>query len=91
MPASRRGSVEIFSSLPDAHPRPVGEHSRGDVHRRQLLEEQLRRVRNVHLRDLCLVPAGPTLERLRVQFPKFCQSKPLYILKQEEKLTRLVS
>lgn len=70
MPASRGGSVKIISSLPDAHSRPVGEHSRGDVHRRQLLEEQLRRVWNVHLRDLCLVPAGPTLERLRVQFPK---------------------
>ena len=33
MSASRRGSVERISGLPDAHSRPVGEHSCGDVHR----------------------------------------------------------
>lgn len=46
---------------------PVGEHASGDVHRCQLLEKQLGRVWNVHLRNLGLVTARSALERLGVE------------------------
>lgn len=55
--------------LTDGNTRPVREHPRGDVHGLQLLEEELRGVRDVHLRDLRLVLAGPALERLLGQIP----------------------
>lgn len=54
--------------LADTDTRPVGEHAGCNVHRRQLLEEQLGRVRDVHLRDLGLVSAWSALERLCVEF-----------------------
>ena len=54
-------------SSTNRNPRPVGEHARRDVHGRQLLEQQLGRVGNVHLRDARLVLAGPALEGLLAQ------------------------
>lgn len=50
--------------LPDRDARPIREHPGGDVHGLELLEEELRGVRDVHLRDLRLVLARPALERL---------------------------
>jgi hypothetical protein len=54
----------------DRHARPVGEHARRNVHRLQLLEQQLGRVRDVDLRNLGLVLAGAALERLLGEVPK---------------------
>lgn len=45
-----------------------GEHSGGDIHRCQLLEEQLRSVRDMDLRDLRFVFARTTLEGLDFDF-----------------------
>lgn len=59
--------------LADTDTRPVGEHASSNVHRRQLLEEQLGRVWNVHLRDLGLVSAWSALKRLCVEFAISCQ------------------
>jgi hypothetical protein len=42
--------------------RTLREHSCGNVHRRELLEEQLSSIRNVDLRDLRLVLARPAFE-----------------------------
>ena len=58
--------------LADTDTRPIGEHASSDVHRRQLLEEQLGRVWDVHLRDLGLVSAWSALERLCVEFAISC-------------------
>ena len=52
----------------DTDTRPIGEHASSDVHRRQLLDEQLGRVWDVHLRDLGLVSAWSALKRLCVEF-----------------------
>ena len=38
------------------------EESRSNIHAHKFLEEQLRRIRDVHLCDLRLVLAGPTLK-----------------------------
>jgi hypothetical protein len=53
-----------MAGLTNRYPRPVGEHARRNVHGRQLLEEQLGRVGDVHLRDARLVLAGSALEGL---------------------------
>lgn len=50
--------------LPDRRARPVSEHSGGNVHRLELLEQELGRIRDVNLRNLGLVLAWPALERL---------------------------
>lgn len=45
--------------LAKRHPRAFGVHPCSNVHGSKLLEEQLGRVRDVNLRDLVLVLAGP--------------------------------
>ena len=47
---------------PHRHTRTVGEHTSRNVHRAQLLEQKLGRIRNMHLRDPVLVIAQSTLE-----------------------------
>ena len=56
--------------LPDSHPRALRVQPGGNVHRGQLLEEQLGRVRDVDLRDLGLVLARPALEGILLQVAK---------------------
>lgn len=58
-----------LDSLADGHARPIREHARSDIHRLQLLEEQLGSVRHVNLRDLGLVLARTALERLLGEVP----------------------
>lgn len=58
----------VNQQLPNRHARPVGEHTGRYVHRRQLLEEQLGRIRNMNLRDPMLVIAQPALEKTLLQF-----------------------
>ena len=67
-------TVEPHSVMPAAgslssnrDPRTFGVHSCCNVHGRQFLKEQFRRVRNVHLRNPRLVLARPALERIPLQ------------------------
>lgn len=53
--------------LPNAVPTTLGVHPRRDVHTRQLLEEQLGRVRNVNLRNLGLVLTRTALELVALE------------------------
>lgn len=55
--------------LSDRYARPISEHSRGDVHGCQFLEQQLGCVRDVDLCNLCLVLAGTALEGLLGEVP----------------------
>ena len=48
--------------LPHTNPTPLREHPRRNVHASQLLKQQLRRIRNVHLRDARLVTTRPAFE-----------------------------
>lgn len=50
--------------LPDRRAGPVSEHPGCNVHRLELLEQELGRIRDVDLRNLGLVLAWPALERL---------------------------
>jgi hypothetical protein len=50
----------VVRLVSDADTGPVREHAGGNVHTQQLLEQKLRCVRNLDLRDLGLVVAGPT-------------------------------
>lgn len=52
---------------PHRHAGPVGEHSRGNVHRGQLLEQKLGGIGDVHLGDAVLVVARPALEEALLQ------------------------
>ena len=65
-------SPQIIQS-PHRHPRPVGKHARRNVHRGQLLEQQLGRVWNVDLRDSVLIVAQSTFEEALLQFSARCQ------------------
>ena len=57
------------ATLSNRDPRASGVHACSNVHRCQFLKEQLRRVRNVHLRNPGLVLARPALERVPLQVP----------------------
>ena len=59
----------VTASLPHCDSRPLGVHTRGNVHRLQFLEEQLRRIGELDLRDPSFVLAWPALERLLGQIP----------------------
>ena len=52
----------ITTLLTNTNPTPISKHPRRNIHSRQLLKQQLRRIRNHNLRDLGLVLARPTLE-----------------------------
>ena len=66
------------SSLSDGNTRPLSVHPGRNIHRSQLLEEQLGCIRNVHLRDPRLVLARPTFERILLEIPDVRISKGLY-------------
>lgn len=55
--------------LPNGSTGTVSEHARGNVHRLQLLEQEFCRIRNVNLRNLGLVLAGPAFKRLLGKVP----------------------
>ena len=57
------------ANLSDGNTRSLGVHSSRNIHRRQLLEEQLGRIGNVHLRDPRLVLTRPTLECILLKIP----------------------
>lgn len=59
-------SLTIHSA--DWNTRSLGEHSGSNIHRCQLLEEQLGSIRNMDLWDLRLILAGSALERLGGEF-----------------------
>ena len=54
--------LRLLISLPQTNARPIRKHPRCHVHRRELLEQQLGRIRNDHLRNLRLIATRPTLE-----------------------------
>lgn len=54
--------------LTHRHPRAIGEHARRDIHRGQLLEQKLGRIRDVDLRDPVFVVAQPALEEALLKF-----------------------
>ena len=58
------------SSLTDTDAGAVSEHTSGDVHSLQFLEQELGGIRDVDLGDLGLVLAGATLERAFAQDPR---------------------
>ena len=57
-----------YSALPNRNPGSFSEHSSRNVHGSKLLEEQLRSVWNVNLRDSGLVLARSALEALCREF-----------------------
>lgn len=59
--------------LPDTVSTALGVHPRRDVHTCQLLEEQLRSVRDVDLRDLGLVLTRTALELVALEVSKICK------------------
>ena len=61
-------------SLSDADTRPLRVHPCCNIHRGQLLEEQLGRIRYVDLGNLGLVLARPTLEGVLFEVPMSSQS-----------------
>lgn len=63
------------SSLSDGDPRSLSVHPSRNVHRCQLLEEQLGCIRNVHLRDPRLVLARPAFKRILLEVPDVKVSK----------------
>lgn len=69
--------------LSDRNARPVGEHARGNIHGRQLLEEQLGSVGNKHLRNSGLVLARSTLKALPAEVP-VCSMLVIFIEKVAE-------
>jgi len=70
----------LEEGLADADAGAVGEHAGGNVHRGQLLEEQLGCVWDVNLRDLGLVSAWSALKGLGVQLTVMCQHYSFYRL-----------
>jgi len=56
-------------NLPHRDTTPLGVHPRRDIHARQLLKQQLRRIRDVHLRNLRLVLARAALELVFLEAP----------------------
>lgn len=54
--------------LPHRNPRTVSEHTSGNVHRGQLLEQKLGCVRNMHLRNPVLIVTQSTFEQSFLQF-----------------------
>ncbi len=67
--AGRRSLGAANGGLSHRDPRSLSVHPCSNVHRCQLLEEQFRRIRNVHLRDPRLVLARPALERVPLEVP----------------------
>lgn len=63
------------SSLSDGDARSLSVHPSRNVHRSQLLEEQLGCIRNVHLRDPRLVLARPAFKRILLEIPDVIVSK----------------
>jgi len=63
-----RGERRDCASLSHTNATLLREESWSNIHAHKFLEEQLRRIRDVHLCDFCLVLAGPTLERLLLKF-----------------------
>lgn len=55
-------------NLSNAHTTPIRKHPRSHIHRPQLLEQQLRRIRNDNLRDPRLVFARSALELSLAEF-----------------------
>jgi hypothetical protein len=60
----------LVANLADRDAGALGEHSGGDIHGREFLEEQLSRVWNMNLRDLGLVLAGTAFEGLGFDFAR---------------------
>lgn len=54
--------------LPHRNPRTVSEHTSGNVHRGQLLEQKLGCIWNMHLRNPVLIVTQSTLEQSFLQF-----------------------
>lgn len=58
-----------FTNSTNGDARTVSEEASSNVHSCKLLEQQLRGIRDVDLRNSSLVAAGPTLKRLLSKFP----------------------
>ncbi len=61
--------------LANGDPRSIGKHPCCDIHRSQLLEEQLRSIGDVDLRDLRLVFTRTALKGLLREVPEECQQQ----------------
>ena len=80
-------SKSTLDLVPHGNPAPARKHPRRNVHAHQLLEEQLRRVRDVHLRNLGPVLARPALKLLPRQVP----APVSFVQRREEALTQWAS
>lgn len=64
-PANKQTTSSVL--IPNTNPRPLAVHSRRNVHTRQFLEEQFRRVRQMYLRDFGLVSTWSALKQILLE------------------------
>ena len=94
IPAHAATATRRHETLSNRDTRSFRKHPGRNVHRHELLEEQLGRIGNMHLRDPRLVLAGSALERILLQIPdvnvspKPCSVAPERSLTQPESSTR---
>lgn len=72
MEADTEAQPSIQSLVSHAQARSSGKHASGDVHRHELLEEQLGGVRDLNLRDARLVVARPAFVGALLDLPGSC-------------------